>query len=375
MLAQLRRDYAKKVSLYRKDYVHEIEMLRVEKQRKDEARLVAERAANEERRRLKAEAAKVRAEERKFFEKEFRRTLMKERGEKLEFWRMTGLKREEKKKDKKKLLHEQSSLWIEPKELEKKIMEALRFYSEFVHIEMVRDLRTRVSDSPRVSSNFIRVNQNQYNMGFCNKLSRLVRHQSETTSSIITSLRSFSSEAATHHRYHQETHSFLEPERYINSWEPPKDPRDAERMLAQLRRDYAKKVSLYRKDYVHEIEMLRAEKQRKDEARLVAERAANEERRRLKAEAAKVRAEERKVFEEEFRRTLGIFASYASGVLFNRRMKEREEKLEFWRMTGQKREEKKKDKKKLLHEQSSLWIEPKELEKKITEALVESTTL
>ncbi|CAN6858396.1 unnamed protein product [Brassica oleracea] len=197
-------------------------------------------------------------------------------------------------------------------------------------------------------------------MAFCNKLSRLVRHQSETTSSMIASLRSFSSEAATHHRYHQETHSFLEPERYINSWEPPKDPRDAERMLAQLRRDYAKKVSLYRKDYVHEIEMLRVEKQRKDEARLVAERAANEERRRLKAEAAKVRAEERKVFEEEFRRTL---------------MKERGEKLEFWRMTRLKSEEKKKDKKKLLHEQSSLWIEPKELEKKITEALVESTTL
>ncbi|KAF8079690.1 hypothetical protein N665_1006s0014 [Sinapis alba] len=195
-------------------------------------------------------------------------------------------------------------------------------------------------------------------MAFSNKLSRLVR-QSEKHASTIASLKTFSSEA-THHRYHQETHSFLEPESYINSWEPPKDPKDAERMLAQLRRDYAKKVSLYRKDYVHEIEMLRVEKQRKDEARLVAERAVNEERRRLKAEAAKVRAEERKIFEEEFRRTL---------------MKEREEKLEFWRMTGLKREEKKKDKKKLLHEQSSLWIEPKELEKKITEALVESTTL
>ncbi|KAH0856136.1 hypothetical protein HID58_084397 [Brassica napus] len=42
---------------------------------------------------------------------------------------------------------------------------------------------------------------------------------------------------------------------------PPKDPREAERKLAQLRRDYAKKVSLYRKDYIHEIEMLRVEKQ------------------------------------------------------------------------------------------------------------------
>ncbi|KAG2305489.1 hypothetical protein Bca52824_034140 [Brassica carinata] len=171
-------------------------------------------------------------------------------------------------------------------------------------------------------------------MSFCNKLSRIVRHSEKKLHASVITLKTFSSEAATHHRYHQETHSFLEPESYINSWEPPRDPKDAERMLAQLRRDYAKKVSLYRRDYVHEIEMLRVEKQRKDEARLVAERAANEERRRLKAEAAKVRAEERKIFEEEFRRTL-----------------------------------------KLLHEQSSLWIEPKELEKKITEALVESTTL
>ncbi|KAF8107249.1 hypothetical protein N665_0124s0043 [Sinapis alba] len=187
-----------------------------------------------------------------------------------------------------------------------------------------------------------------------NTPSRLMRQGASSLS-----FRSFSTES-THHRYHQETHSFLEPESYINSWEAPKDPKDAERKLAQLRRDYAKKVSHYRKDYIHEIEMLRVEKQRKDEARLLAERAANEERRRLKAEAAKVRAEERKIFQEEFRKTL---------------MKEREEKLEHWRMTGQKREDEKKARKKLLHEQSSLWIEPKELEKKITEALVDSTPL
>ncbi|KAF2553724.1 hypothetical protein F2Q68_00036565 [Brassica cretica] len=137
-------------------------------------------------------------------------------------------------------------------------------------------------------------------MSLCNQLSRFVKQSPLTKQS----LRSFSAEAATHHRHHQETHSFLEPESYIGSWEAPKDPKDAERMLAQLRRDYAKKVSLYRKDYVHEIEMLRVEKQRKDEARLVAERAANEERRRLKAEAAKVRAEERKIFQDEFRKTL-----------------------------------------------------------------------
>ncbi|CAH8278993.1 unnamed protein product [Arabidopsis lyrata] len=194
-------------------------------------------------------------------------------------------------------------------------------------------------------------------MAFCNKLSRLVR-QSENAS-MIGSLRSFSAEA-THHRFHQETHNFLEPENYIGSWEAPSDPKDAERKLAQLRRDYAKKVKVYRKEYIHEIEMLRVEKQRKDEARLLAERAANEERRRLKAEAAKVRAEERKIADEEFRQTL---------------IKERAEKLEIWKMMGQKREEKIKEREKLLREQSSLWIEPKELERKITEALVDTAVL
>lgn len=141
-------------------------------------------------------------------------------------------------------------------------------------------------------------------MAFCNKLSRLMRQSGNA--SMIGSRKCFSAEA-THHRYHQETHNFLEPESYIGSWEAPSDPKDAERQLAQLRRDYAKKVKVYRKEYIHEIEMLRVEKQRKDEARLLAERAANEERRRLKAEAAKVRAEERKIADEEFRQTLVTF--------------------------------------------------------------------
>lgn len=147
-------------------------------------------------------------------------------------------------------------------------------------------------------------------MAFCNKLSRLVKQgasQSENASMIGSltkqTVKSFSADA-TQHRHHQETHSFLEPESYIGSWETPNDPKEAERMLEQLRRDYAKKVKVYRKEYIHEIEMLRVEKQRKDDARLEAERAANEERRRLKAEVAKARAEERKIAEEEFRTTL-----------------------------------------------------------------------
>jgi len=44
-------------------------------------------------------------------------------------------------------------------------------------------------------------------------------------------------------------------------------------------------------------------------------------------------------------------------------------------MMGQKREEKIKEREKLLREQSSLWIEQKELERKITEALVDNVVL
>jgi len=46
-----------------------------------------------------------------------------------------------------------------------------------------------------------------------------------------------------------------------------------------------------------------------------------------------------------------------------------------WKMMGQKREEKIKEREKLLREQSSLWIEQKELERKITEALVDNVVL
>lgn len=68
------------------------------------------------------------------------------------------------------------------------------------------------------------------------------------------------SAVVTHHRYHQERHSFLEAEIFLGSWETPNDPQDAEWRLAQVRRDYAKKVKVFRKEYIHELEMLRVEK-------------------------------------------------------------------------------------------------------------------
>ncbi|KAE8076281.1 hypothetical protein FH972_014943 [Carpinus fangiana] len=185
-----------------------------------------------------------------------------------------------------------------------------------------------------------------------------------TTQFCKTLLRSFSTTSKPSHRNsHQHTHEFLEPTDYVGSWwrsGPPKDPKEAERRLALLRRDYAKQVKQRRKQYIQEVELMRLEQQRKDNARREALRLANEEKKKLKAEAAKVRAQERKVALEEFRRTL---------------LKERAEKLENWRMKEQKREDNKKEVSELLRRKSSLWIDEPELEKKILEAIVDTTPL
>lgn len=124
-------------------------------------------------------------------------------------------------------------------------------------------------------------------------------------SSLYRNLRSFStSTRASHHKSHQQTHQYSEPSSFIGSWEAPSNPKEAEAKLAQLRRDYAKQVKEIRKDFIKEVELMRLEKLRKDEARREALRLQNEERKRLKAEAAKVRAQQRQVAEEEFRQTL-----------------------------------------------------------------------
>ncbi|KAK6255209.1 hypothetical protein QQP08_012471 [Theobroma cacao] len=174
-----------------------------------------------------------------------------------------------------------------------------------------------------------------------------------------TLLRSFSSKSS-HHNNHQQSHKFLEPSSFLGSWKSPNDPKDAEKKLAQLRRDYAKQVKDVRKEYIHEMELSRLEKLRKEEARKEAIRVANEERKRLKAEAAKVRAQERMIAEEEFRQTL---------------LKERAEKLEYWRTTQKKHEGKKKEMRELLHRQSSMWIDEHDLERTMLAGIVEITPL
>ena len=62
-------------------------------------------------------------------------------------------------------------------------------------------------------------------------------------------------------------------------------------------------------------------------------------------------------------------------LIVQMQLKERAEKLENWRMKETKREEKKKEKKELLHRKSSLWIDESDLEKKILEAIVDTTPL
>ena len=125
------------------------------------------------------------------------------------------------------------------------------------------------------------------------------------SSQLSVTLRSFATTAQpSHHNDHNRNHKFLEPCSFIGSWEAPKNPKEAEARLAQLRRDYAKQVKEVRKAYIQEMELMRLEKQRKDDARREAIRVANEERKKLKAEVAKVKAEERKIAQEEFRQTL-----------------------------------------------------------------------
>ncbi|KAK4353966.1 hypothetical protein RND71_026160 [Anisodus tanguticus] len=124
-LARLRREYAKKVKEVRKEYIHEMELQRIEKMRKDEAKKEAQRIANEERKAAKAAEKKAKAKEREAAEEEFRKTLLKERQGKLEYWRMREKNFAEKKKEKSDLLRRQSSMWIDEKELEKKTLEAI----------------------------------------------------------------------------------------------------------------------------------------------------------------------------------------------------------------------------------------------------------
>ncbi|KAJ1391413.1 putative beta-mannosyltransferase 1 [Sesbania bispinosa] len=178
-----------------------------------------------------------------------------------------------------------------------------------------------------------------------------------------SSKRSFATRArsSSHHNNHRENHKFLSPNSFVGSWEsPPRNPKEAEAKLAMLRRDYAKQVKELRKEYINEMEVMRLEKLRKDEARREALRVANEERKKLKAQAAELRAQERNIAQQQFRETL---------------LKERAEKLENWRMKVKMHGEKKAEKKELLRRQSSMWVDEADLEQEILNVVMATTHL
>lgn len=52
-------------------------------------------------------------------------------------------------------------------------------------------------------------------------------------------------------------------------------------------------------------------------------------------------------------------------------LKERTQKLEYWRLKEKHREEKKKEKKELLRRKSSTWVDEDKLEKTILEVIVD----
>ncbi|XLS61867.1 hypothetical protein HN51_016095, partial [Arachis hypogaea] len=121
------------------------------------------------------------------------------------------------------------------------------------------------------------------------------------------------------------------------------------------------------------MELLQIEKQRKDEARREALRVANEERKKLKVEAAQIMAQERKIAQQEFRETLpqsGFDVPFCDILLLGPNLKERAEKLENWRMKVKNHGEKMAEKKELLRQQSSKWIDEANLEAQILESIV-----
>ncbi|XP_042402706.1 uncharacterized protein LOC121992418 [Zingiber officinale] len=155
-------------------------------------------------------------------------------------------------------------------------------------------------------------------------------------------------------------HTFSGPSDFVGSWNPSDDPREAKIRLGRLHRDYQKHMKQIRAEYAYEMELLRIEKQKKDEARRDALRLANEERNKVKAAAAEIRAAESKAFQEELRQTL---------------LKERQQKLEIWRGKEKLLTEKRADKNELLRRQSSEWVSEDKLEDRIMAAIIGTTIL
>ncbi|KAG5137550.1 hypothetical protein JHK82_022281 [Glycine max] len=68
--------------------------------------------------------------------------------------------------------------------------------------------------------------------------------------------------------------------------------KEAETKLAQLQREHAEQVKGFRKEYIREMEVVKIEKECKAKNRREALRVANEEHKKLEAQASQLRAQE-----------------------------------------------------------------------------------
>ncbi|KAF6159186.1 hypothetical protein GIB67_032803 [Kingdonia uniflora] len=139
---------------------------------------------------------------------------------------------------------------------------------------------------------------------------QIMRYSSPSSSPIFKSLLN---QTIRFNHNHQEQ-EYNKPCDFLGSWEQPKTPREAEKKLGLLRRDYAKQVKELRKEYFYEMELQRQEKQRKDEAKREATLVAKEERKVAKAAMLQVKAAERKASEEELRQTLEGIGMISTGT-------------------------------------------------------------
>lgn len=147
---------------------------------------------------------------------------------------------------------------------------------------------------------------------------------------------------------------------FIGSWKPTDNPGLAKSRLVKLRKNYEKEVKELRKRYFYEMEAKRLEDQVKHEAELERIRVAREERKAAKRERSQLLAAQRQQQAEELRELL---------------RKERAKKAEIRMRREKSHEQKRAKEQELIRKKSSLWIDEKDLDRRIVEAIVDTTPL
>lgn len=146
----------------------------------------------------------------------------------------------------------------------------------------------------------------------------------------------------------------------IGSWEPTDNPGLAKARLVKLRKSYEKEVKELRKQYFYEMEAKRLEDQAKREAELERMKVAREERKAAKRERSQLLAVQRQKQAEEFREMLS---------------KERARNAERQMQKAKSLEQRRAREKDLIRQKSSLWIDEKDLDRRIVEAMLDTTPL